>query len=117
MFLWGKRGEPKDRRRVARAAADALRAFYWTGGVSHPCRVRNINRRGVYIETDQHWCVGTVLHLSLERDPLGQPPAGATEAFGLWARVVHADSSGMGMEFVRSAPEEEREFHRFLETA
>jgi hypothetical protein len=116
MFLQGKRGKPKDRRRAARALAPALTAFYWTGGVSHPCSVRDISLRGAYIETKTDWYAGTVLHLVLERNPSGERPAEAAKTSGLWARVVRTDPHGMGMEFLMRNREEEREFNRFLET-
>jgi len=113
MFLRGKR---KERRRAARVAGPALAAFYWTGGVSHPRRIRNISRNGAYIETETDWYVGTVLHIVLERPASCQPSPEATKPFGLWARVIHTDSCGMGIEFIMKEREEKREFNRFLET-
>jgi hypothetical protein len=112
MFFRSKGGAPKDRRRTARVEGPALAAFYWTGGVSTPCHVSNICRKGAYIETDQEWYTGTVLHLVLApRVPEGPddanvggyllehygteigggfaPSTPSTEAnrtFGLWAR-------------------------------
>ena len=76
MFFRGKRGKPEDRRRTARVEGPALAAFYWTGGVSTPCRVCNICRKGAYIETNQDWYAGTVLHLVLE----SHVPADADDA-------------------------------------
>jgi hypothetical protein len=143
MFFRGKRGGPKERRRSVRVDGPELAAFYWTGGISTPCRVCNICRKGAYIETDQDWYAGTVLHLVLEpRVPAGveeagvhghllehysgetaggftpsQPAAEVSRTFGLWARIVHTDSRGMGMEFIMRDRDEERIFNLFLETA
>jgi hypothetical protein len=143
MFFRGRRGEPKDRRRTARVEQPALAAFYWTGGVSTPCRVCNICRKGAYIESDQEWFTGTVVHLVLEpRVPAGPgdatvrgyllehygteigggfatptPSSEAHRTFGLWARIVHTDSRGMGMEFVMTDREEELAFNLFLDAA
>jgi len=104
--------------------------------------VANICPKGAYIETDQEWYTGTVLHLVLEpQSPAGPDdaqlrgymsehygtesggglaPTSPTEAnrtFGLWARIVHTDSRGMGMEFVMMDREEELAFNLFLDTA
>jgi hypothetical protein len=143
MFFRGKRGGPKERRRSVRIEGPALAAFYWTGGVSTPCRVGNICRRGAYIKTDQEWYAGTILHLILEpqiqagvddakvraylQEQFGtgisggfapSPPSPeGTRTFGLWARIVHTHSGGMGMEFILTDRQEEREFDRFLEAA
>jgi len=88
-MFFRKRG-PKERRRAARVEGPALAAFYWTGGISNPCRVCNICRKGAYIETDQEWYVGTVLHLVLEPHAASQPSPEGTKTFGLWARIVHS---------------------------
>jgi len=87
-MFFRKRG-PKERRRGARAEGPALAAFYWTGGISNPCRVCNISRQGAYIETDQEWYVGTVLHLVLEPHASSQLAPDSAKTFGLWARIVH----------------------------
>jgi hypothetical protein len=108
VFLWSKRGGPKDRRRAARAGGEGLRAFYWTGGVSHPSSVRNISRSGAYVETEAAWGVGTVLYLVLDQKESDQPAPGETGALGLWARVVRAEPSGMAVEFVNAGREEAR---------
>jgi len=108
LFFWSKRDGPKDRRRAARAGGDGLRAFYWTGGVSHPSRVRNISRNGAYVETQSAWGVGTVLYLVLDQRESGQPPAGEAGALGLWSRVVRTEPSGMAVEFVNAGREEAR---------
>jgi hypothetical protein len=143
MFFRSKRGKPKERRLAARVEEPTLAVFYWTGGISNPCRVCNISRTGAYIETDQDWYVGTILHLVLEpRSPAGldagkvreylsehhgveigggfapfSPPKEANRTFGLWARIVRTDSRGMGMEFVLTDRREAAEFKRFLEAA
>lgn len=115
MFLRRKRDGPKDRRRAVRVAEPALAAFYWTGGVSNPCCVRDISREGAYIETTKEWCSGTVLQLILESKRPQEPPAGTAKRFGLWARVAHADAHGMGMEFILADREGAGQFSRFLE--
>ena len=91
MFSWIKRGKPQERRREARVDGPSLAAFYWTGGISNPCRVCNISRKGAYIETDQNWYVGTILHLVLESNALSQPSPETNPTFGLWARIVHTE--------------------------
>jgi hypothetical protein len=111
MFFRSKGGAPKERRRTARVEGPALAAFYWTGGVSTACRVRNVCRHGAYIETNQEWYAGTVLHVVLE------PHAEANKAFGLWARVVHTGAHGMGMEFKLMDRDEELAFNLFLDMA
>ena len=117
MYLWGKRSERKNRRRAARVEKPVLTAFYWTGGVSNPCRVRDISRRGIYIEAEKEWFVGTLLQLVLQRPPSTEPSPEPARSFALWARIVRADPCGMGMEFIMRDASEGSEFKQFLETA
>jgi Tfp pilus assembly protein PilZ len=106
---------PKDRRKAARVPEFAVRATYWTGGVCRPLRVRDISESGAYIETEPDWCVGTLIHLVLECEAPDRSSPKAT--FWLWARIVHADSGGMGVQFMKMERERKRQFQRFLETA
>ena len=108
------RRKPEDRRTSVRAGEPRLTAFYWTGGVCEPLRVRDISEAGAYIEWAQaDWGVGTVMHLVLESNAVDQPPPKAT--FGLWARIIHADAQGMGMEFLPMDRDGVMAFREFLE--
>jgi len=110
------RSRPTDRRESSRIdPGTALRAFYWTGGACPPRRVRDISEGGAYIETGADWCVGTVIHLVLERDAQGETLAKA--ALELWARIVYIDSRGMGIEFGKMDRRERRQFQQFLEAS
>jgi len=90
-------------------------ALYWTGGAPRPYRVRDIHGHGAYIETEDHWCAGSVIHLVLEHNESCQPSPRAAEPLGLWTEIVRVDTSGMGVEFIMMDQKQERKLQRLLE--
>ena len=104
-----------DRRRAVRIEGPALTALYWTGGAPHPYRVRDIHAHGAYVETEDHWCAGSVIYLVLEHNGSCQPSDKAADGVGLWTEIVRVDSSGMGVEFIMMDRKQERKLQQLLE--
>jgi hypothetical protein len=112
--ILGRWRSRKDRRRAARIGGPALTAFYWTGGVPEPVRVRDISGRGAFIETKTDWCAGTLIHVVLEHEGSESSPK---VSFARWARIVRNVDGGKGMQFLELSRVEEMEFQRFLKVA
>jgi hypothetical protein len=114
VFLTAERGRTDERRRAKRVASPAVRAFYWTGGVSRPYQIRDISSGGLCIESAQEWYLGTIAHIVLETYQPEAPSPGATATLGLWARAIHTAGGGMGLEFIVMDRRDEDNLQRFL---
>ena len=111
------RRKSKDLRQAVRTLRPAITALYWTGGVCRPLRLRDVSASGAYIKTNIDWCVGSVVHLVLLGAGSGKARDRSTRpTFALWARIVHTDSRGMGVQFLMRDSKEEKQVRRFLET-
>jgi hypothetical protein len=55
-----------DRRRAFRHRRDDLVAYFWTGGSSEPCRIRDISSSGLFLETYEQWYPGTLVRLVVQ---------------------------------------------------
>jgi hypothetical protein len=113
LLRWLKSGT--DRRSAPREAGEGLTAFYWEG--ASPCghRIRDISKRGAYVETDSiSWSSGTqmIVTLQVESDqrPAGTPP----ETLALQAEVVRASTKGMALSFVLPGINDRRSLIQFL---
>jgi hypothetical protein len=77
----------KDRRRSPRTQANCLQLAYWDGS-SVLRRIREVSSHGAFVETQNHWCPGTVLRTHLIAElPLpvlseGVAPGGSTPGNG-----------------------------------
>ena len=88
-----------ERRFATREPGDGLNAFYWDGAASHCRRVRDISKRGLFIETDFPWSCGTLINLTLQMTSNGK--AGPNpESILVPTEVVRTTADGMGVRFV-----------------
>jgi hypothetical protein len=107
----------KDRRLDRRIEQPAVTAFYWTGGVPRPYRVRNIGVGGAYIETEDPWDMGSLVHVVLEYGGASKIPAPNGQSLGLWVEIARVEPGGMGVEFVLASQEQTAKLQKFLEKA
>lgn len=109
------KNKKEDRRLAGRIAQPALTAFYWTGGAPRPYRVRDIGVCGAFIETEDHWDKGSLIHLVLECNGSSEAPTADGKSLGVWAEVARVDSGGMGVEFVLATQGQAAQLQKFLE--
>lgn len=123
----------KERRHCRREPSPMLGAYYFDGGSSTMCPLRDISEDGAYIETSWPWAAGTLMRLTLNKaatqdshNGLGNgassSPAAAAVAAAPTAIVVHAEvvrtmKDGMGVRFQFPSFEERRNFLIFLANA
>jgi hypothetical protein len=110
---WLKSGA--ERRSAARESGDGLTAFYWDGGNAHPHRVKDISRKGAYVEAGSvSWPQGTVMILTLQTHS-DQPPGGTPpETLAVQTEVVRTSGHGMGLQFVLPRINDRRALYQFL---
>lgn len=85
-----------------RQALPQALVHYWDGGMSRTCSLRNISLSGMYIEAGDRWFPNTIIKVMLEARPARRDKQGKGRAVAICvlAKVVRADSSGVGLEFV-----------------
>jgi len=88
----------KERRRGRRRENAPLVVYYWDGAspASHP--VRDASPTGIYLLTEHRWYPGTVLALTLQLTEVEHDDP--ERAITVNARVVRADDTGVGLEFI-----------------
>jgi len=77
-----------------------LVAYYWNGSAPVPHRVGNISTSGLYLFTEERWCLDTVLLMSLQRTTIKKNDP--RDRFSVLSRVVRLDGDGVGLQFVAS---------------
>lgn len=84
-------------RKDGRVSGQALDASYRTGPRENRANIKDISPVGVYLQTDDHWLVGTSVVLTLqEKDLPGRSPRVAVR---LKARAVRLGEDGVGLAF------------------
>jgi hypothetical protein len=112
-LLWRK--SDSDRRAVPRESGEGLIAFYWDGGAPEGHRVRDISRRGMYVESDFiSWARGTMMILTLQIDSNGSPGNTPPDMIAVPAVVVRTCADGMGLRFVPPDLDGRRKLLQFL---
>lgn len=107
------RGKSKDRKRAVQLGdASALTVSYWNGGVSRPRTVRSISGTGAYIEAEPEWPAGAIVHMAFEY--AGPDRSLPKMAFGVWARIIRAESDGIEIEFMMRDSGELKQFRKVL---
>ena len=102
-----------DRRRGP--AGTGLAAFFWDGDVPKAHVVRDISRRGVFVESEFLWPRGTMIVLTLQIGGKSPEGKGPRDAIAIPAEVVRSDPGGMGAgRFLFPRVEDMRVFLRFL---
>jgi hypothetical protein len=95
---WFERIWSKDNRRAERKSSPPLIAHYWTGAAPAGQSIQDISATGLYLVTEQRWYQGTVVKIILQRtDPSDES---LDDSIAVMARVVRADSGGVGFQFV-----------------
>lgn len=95
-FDWLFSGE---RRGDSRQAVHGLTAHYWDGAAPMPHFVRDINRNGLYLLTDQRWFPGTLVRMSLQRD--NAPPTDPHRSVMVTVRVIRCEHDGVALAFLQ----------------
>jgi hypothetical protein len=89
-----------DRRRGERFPAQALVAYYWTGGEPKANELGNVSHRGLYLLTEERWHLGTRIVMTLQKRNSGE--VGSEEISRVESKVVRWGKDGIGCEFVQS---------------
>jgi len=103
-----------ERRSANRTAGTGLAAFFWDGDRPKAHAVRDISRRGVFVESEFLWAQGTMIVLTLQiggKSPAGKGPM---DAITIPAKVVRSAPGGMGLRFLFPRVEDMRAFLQFL---
>jgi len=100
-----------DRRSANRTAGHGLAAYFWDGDRPKAHAVRDISRRGVFVESAFFWPRGTMIVLTLQIG--GKSPADK-DAIALVAGVVRTDPAGMALRFLLPSVEDMRILLQFL---
>jgi len=103
-----------ERRSANRTAGTGLAAFYWDGDLPKAHAVRDISRRGVFVESKFLWERGTMIVLTLQIGGKGPASQGPADAISIPAKVVRSAPGGMGLRFLFRHAEDRRLFLRFL---
>ena len=100
--------------RAERYIHPTLVAYYWEGGIPSGRGIRNISLSGAFVETPDHWYVGTLLNLTLQVAVPGIGGADTAECLSLTCRVARHGADGVGVAFMLPSPRERRILERFL---
>jgi len=95
---WLERLWSKDNRRAERKSHPPLIAHYWTGAAPAGQGIQDISATGLYLVTEQRWYMGTVVKIILQRTDASDE--NLEDSIAVMAKVVRADSSGVGFQFV-----------------
>jgi Flp pilus assembly protein TadG len=101
----------QERRQCPRTAGLPLSASYWVGGYEQPRPVVNVSYSGVFVDSPESWCVGTVMDLCLQ-----ESEANLDRTFRVRAEVVRLESDGMAMQFMTDNSRERRKLVEYLDT-
>ncbi len=92
---WLSSGE---RRTAERQEVPHLVAHYWDGAAPEPHDIRDISLTGLYLVTEQRWYPGTLVMISLQK--IGAPETDPDRTIMVNARVVRADTDGVGLALI-----------------
>ena len=100
-------GDRPDPRNGPRAVVPGLVAYYFTGGTPMPNEVRDISTSGLFLFTNERWCLGTLVRLTLTRrdDPR------ADRSLTVIAKVARRENEGVGLEFILDGDSRPKEIH------
>jgi len=103
-----------ERRLANRTAGTGLTAFFWDGDLPKAHAVRDISRRGVFVESEFLWAQGTMIVVTLQIG--GKSPASQDrlDTIAIPAEVVRSAPGGMGLRFLFPRVQDMRVFLRFL---
>ena len=104
-----------ERRAAPREPGEGLTAFYWDGGIARAHRVRDISRRGAFIELSSvDWSTGTVMMVTLQIGPNVVEPDVPENSVSLGTQIVRTAADGMGVMFLLPDLDIRRKLFQFL---
>jgi hypothetical protein len=94
----------QDNRRAERKPHPPLIAHYWTGAAPAGQGIQDISKTGLFLVTEQRWYLGTIVKIILQRTDAADE--NLEDSIAVMAKVVRADSNGVGLQFVveKSSP-------------
>jgi PilZ domain/TadE-like protein len=113
LLIWLVKQGPPRKKRAPRYANPGLVAYYWDGGAPKGHVVGDISSTGVYVNTKELWCVGTIVALTLQEAGDREATA-AGSSITLPCRVVRHGEDGIGFNFVLKREEERKALKRFM---
>ena len=87
-----------DPRRVKREPVRDLAAYYWTGASPSAHSIRDINRKGLYLITEERWYPGTIVLMTLQRTDSGVQEH--ERSIHLYTKAVRWGKDGVGLQIV-----------------
>jgi hypothetical protein len=77
-----------------------LVAYYFTGSAPRAYQITDISSNGFYVLTEERWCPGTLVRMTLQRiDSSGK---NLDDSIAVQSLIVRQVSDGMGLAFVVS---------------
>ncbi len=94
---WWKSLWSPDPRKAVREPVHNLAAYYWNGARPTAQTIRDINLKGMYVETDERWFPGTLVLMTLQRTDSGDE--NAERSIHVYTRAVRWGKDGVGLQF------------------
>ena len=104
MKNWFEELMSQHQRRAQRHTEPRLVAFYWDGVVPVPRYIRDVSYTGFYLLTDQRWCPGTLITMTLQRTEKSDD--GSKASVAIQAKVIRLGEDGVAVSFVFPKPED-----------
>lgn len=97
---WLRNWLSSDRRRSPRQPLPSLVAYYFTGSAPRAYQITDISSCGFYVLTEERWCPGTLVRMTLQRtDSFGK---NVDDSIAVQSVIVRWVNDGMGLAFVVS---------------
>ncbi len=97
---WLRNWLSSERRVSPRQPLPSLIAYYFTGGAPRAYQISDISSKGFYVLTEERWCPGTLVRMTLQRtDSSGR---NIDDSIAVQSLIVRQVDDGMGLEFVVS---------------
>lgn len=112
---WIRGGQTEqERRSTKRLPGAGLMVFYWDGNLAGGRKVRDISKRGAFVETDFTWMRGTLIDLRLQIGSHAMLGDDRRNTITVTAEIVRTSPEGMGLRFVLPDFSHMSSFLRFL---
>ncbi len=95
---WLRNWLSSERRLSPRQPLPTLIAYYFTGGPPRAYQIADISSKGFYLLTEERWCPGTLVRMTLQRtDSAG---GNLDDSIAVQSLIVRQVDDGMGLEFI-----------------
>lgn len=95
---WLRNWLSSERRRSPRQPLPGLIAYYFTGSAPRAYQISDISSCGFYVLTEERWCPGTLVRMTLQRtDSSG---TNVDDSIAIQSLIVRWVDDGMGLDFV-----------------